>query len=318
MTLDQDVLERLYARLIVQAEYPGQTCPTEHVMVAYESGMLPQDQGELLEEHFAECPSCREDLIDMGRAAQWFREHEPSILLGLAAKGADSKVLPWAKCPSSQLLYRYVNGQIPDTSGGRILLTQMREHLGRCPECLRLSDRLRATKDSVCLSILNLGVRAGHAIQNQLTEFIDALVAAGQACGGPSWSRGAPGYRSGKVPALAAPVVDSTGCLVVDDEGKPCQCHFDVGKANIQGDGFLTLALAATGREYCRTGDSCYQACAAILAGDVRLELPATPIDEGGQVTFTGMLGEVQPVDPLPLSMIDVTVTQTGESDKNG
>lgn len=311
MSLNNDVLARLYERLIRQSVYPGQTCAVEHVLIAHESAALPEDQARWLAAHLVACSSCQEDLTDLQQAAQWFREYEATILMGLAAKGASTGTMPWAKCPSSQLLYRYVNGQIPGTVGGETLLGQMQEHLSRCCECLHMSEQLRETKSSVCLSILDIGARVGYAVQNQLVDFIDALIAVGDVLGGPAWVRGAPGYRSGETPTLSAGVVDANGQLIVDDEGRPQQCGFNVIQADIHADGFLTLALAATDRAFCQTTDVCYQANAAILAGGVRLDLSPTLIDEEGRVTFTGMLGKAEPVDPLPLSTIDIIVCET-------
>ena len=309
MEIHHEALRDLYEKLIRQNVYPGRVCPAEHVMVDHESGGLPAEQARLVEEHLADCASCREDFVGLGRAAEWFRESEPWILMGLAAKAAAAGVLPWARCPSSQMLYRYASGELPETRGGGILLAEIREHLVRCPQCQRLSGEFAKAASGVRLSIRELGAQAGYAVMDRLRGFVDGLSLIAEATGAPAAERGAPGYRSGELATIAAPVVDAEGKVVVGEQGRPAQCLLEILTAGIAEDGFLTVDLAALDVDYRRRDDRAYQAAAALVAGDVRLELGRHALDEQGRVSFTGLIPQAKAVDPLPPMALDVVVS---------
>lgn len=310
MNLDSDVLRRLYECLILQDPYPGQTCPAEYVLVAHARGALHSGLSQLVEQHLHQCPSCIEDLEELRKAMEWFHQNERWILMGLAAKGAAAGALPWAKCPSSQLLYRYANKQIPVSDGGKVLLAEIQEHLTRCPDCIRLCEELRAGVEGQHVSIADLGARAGGAVRNWLSGFADALLAAAQAAGSPSFVRAAPGYRSGESPTVDAVLVDRDGCLVVDEQGQPATCCFQVLEANVKEDGFLTLDLVTADSEFHPGERGDCDARAAITVNGKCLDLSSMPIDEQGRVTFTGLVPETSAVDPLPLALLDVTVVR--------
>ncbi len=100
MELSTEQLTGMYEKLIRQQSYSGGVCPTENVIVKYDSDELTESQRHLVEEHFAQCRLCREDYISLGRAGEWFRQCEHVLLGGIAAKGTAAGALPWARCPS--------------------------------------------------------------------------------------------------------------------------------------------------------------------------------------------------------------------------
>ena len=308
--MDYEALRQLYERLIRQGSYGGDVCPAEPVLVAYDSGIAPAAQRKLVEQHLAECPPCRDDFVAIGQAGQWFRQNETRILGGLAAKAAAAGVLPWARCPSVGLLYRYVSKDIPDSRGGRILLAEVQQHLVQCPDCVRLANEFRSAMEGQSLSISDLGASIALTVLDRLRDFVDALVATAQAGGAPAFVRGAPGFRSAEVPGVTAPVIDDQGKLLVDAEGSARQCRFEIIQASIKEDGFLIVDLSAEDRQYHSREDCRHEALACILAGGVRLVLPRTVIDEQGRATFSGMLPEAKAVDPLPPSALDIIVRQ--------
>ena len=158
------------------------------------------------------------------------------------------------------------------------------------------------------ISLSQMGASVALAVLERMRSFFDALATIARASGGGAFARGAPGFRSVQVPAIEAPVLGADGKLLVDDDGRPALCHFEVIQANVEPDGFLTLDLTTADREYHQTEGSSYQAAAALAAGGVRLELPGGPIDEQGRVTFTGLLPEAVAVEQLPLFSFDVTI----------
>jgi len=312
MELSADILKTVYRRVIAQAVYPGGVCPAEHVQVAYQSGFLPKAQAELVAEHLARCPLCREEQESLAAAEKWFAGHEGQILSGLAAKGAAAGIFPWSRCPSTGLIYRYANRQLPDTKGGLILKAEIQQHFNRCPQCLRLSNDFSAGTAGRRVSLREVTAQAGMAILEWFRSLGDALLAAAQATGSPALHRGAPGYRGEDVATLAAPVVGPEGQVLVDDQGKAQECRFDVIQAAIQNDGFLLVDLAAKDRPYFQTDRGQYSASLRLVGPDSLLEVGGSPIDEGGRVTFTGLLPNCQSVAVLPLSVLDVTVHQSG------
>jgi anti-sigma factor RsiW len=303
-------LELLFERLIRQREYPGDTCPAEHVLVAYQAGALPASHTALLEKHFAECESCKADFAALRRAGDWFQANEALILAGIADKAAAKGLRPWAECPSPQLLYRFVDGAIPESGGGKTLIAQIRRHLSQCPDCIRCAKEREAARRAPRISLLKLGARAGQKVMEALRSFANDLAMLAQARGAPAFVRAAPGYRSLEAPRLTALVLDPAGKVVVSDDGKPRVCRFDVIQANIKMDGFLTVDLSATNREYHAVPERQYDANLNILTRGLCLEFPESPIDDQGRCTFTGMLPGTAAVDPLPLLALDVTVRQ--------
>ena len=85
MEMSSENLEYLYERLIRQRTYKGDTCPAEHVLVAYQAGFLGDPQRRLLVNHFQQCSSCKEDFIALERAGIFM---EP----GLAGRTEDPQI----------------------------------------------------------------------------------------------------------------------------------------------------------------------------------------------------------------------------------
>jgi len=308
MTLKQDALRRLYEKLIRQEPYAGGVCPAEHVLTAYESGTLGSPQDQLVAEHLSDCPACQAALEKLKDAGEWFDENESKILTGLAAKAGTVDVLPWARCPGVQLLYRHAHQQIPETGSGKVLLAEIDQHVWQCRQCASLVAGFRAAAAGQSLSIAELGARAAHAVQAKLANFLDAIASTVRASGGASSVRSAPGFRSDQVLVVCASVMDTQGNVAIDQQGQVCQCHFDVVQAEIANDGFLTLDLTATDAPHLWGANSGYEAAAWLVAGGVRLALAPTVIDERGRCTFTGVLPDAPAVESLPLSAVDLVV----------
>ena len=308
MQLSTDQLSELYEQLIRQQTYGGGICPTENVIVKYDSDELSESQRHLVEEHFSQCPLCREDYISLGRAGEWFRRYEHVILGGIAAKGTAAGVLPWARCPSVGMLYRYIAKEIPATPGGEILLAEMDQHVRACPDCTRLAEQFRQALHAPKLSLRDVAGNVALTVLDRMRGLFDALAAAVQGAGAPAFVRGAPGFRSVDAPAVDAPVLSVDGKVVVESDGQPRLCRFEVIQADIHSDGFLTVDLSATDREFHRRDDQQYEAKLSIQTGGLCLVLPEVIIDDQGRATFTGMLPKAVAVSPLPLSCLDITV----------
>ena len=319
MKLTDEDLRRLYERLIRQQPYAGQVCPAEHVLVAYDAGILPQDQHQRVGEHLAACSLCRKDVTELTRAGEWFRANESQILAGLAHKGTLAGVQPWATCPSVQLLYGYLEGDVPDIAGGRILTTQIEQHLEKCPNCATIAHEYRAAAGP-SVSMLDLAEKASQAVRDRLRAFLDDLLRTTRAQGVPEFVRAAPGYRgergyrSTDAPSVTAPVVGPNKKILVDDQGQPRLCRFGIVEASIQKDGFVTVDLSVADREYHARPDQHYVISLSILAKDLRLALPDTSIDEQGRATLTGMLPEGVHIESVPPGALHVTVRKVSSA----
>lgn len=309
MEISSENLEQLYERLIRQRTYKGDTCPAEHVLVAHQAGLLPDPQRRLLENHFQECPSCKEDFIALERASQWFSANESQILAGLIDKATVAGLKPWATCPPAHLLQLCLDGNIPGSVGGMMLAAETRQHMDKCPECAKERERHLAAAEVPRVSLQDLR-DAGAALLDRVRGFIEELVLTSQARGAPAFVRATPGYRSGELPSLIALVLGRDSNVLVDNQGNPHQCRFEVVQANIKPDGFITVELSTADRDYLAAPERQYHASLSISTDYLRLVLPEIPIDEQGRVTFTGMLPQAVAVDPLPLSALDVTVRQ--------
>jgi hypothetical protein len=299
----------VYRRLILQEVYPGGVCPAEHTLVAYHCGEMSRQQSSLLEAHLRECSSCREEYDSLARAEEWFRRNERRIVAGLAAKGAAAEVLPWSRCPSVGLLYRYVSNDLPDTTGGGLVRAQIQRHFVRCRQCVFLAEDFRSAMQGRRIALGDLAAQAGMAMLALGRELVDALLAAAEASGSPVMRRGAPGFRGEKT-AVSVPVLGADGKVLVDDQGNVRQCRFELLQARIQTDGFLIVDLAADPKDLRSVGQELV-ASLQIIVADVALVMPETPVDENGRVTFTGVLPTTQTVGFLPVSCLDVVLRQT-------
>ena len=307
--MDQQQLELLYQKLVVQAPYPGDVCPTEQNLAEAAAGSLPQQEQARIEAHLLTCPDCQRVREQLDAASAWFRENEAQIHMGLLDKAISDTVRPWDSCLSEDVLEQYLRQTIPDTPAGARLKGSIESHLDGCSTCRGTVERLKAHLAKPWFaSLLDLAQQTDDAVRAALREMVEGLKSVALARGVPSIARAMPGFRGQPARTVSAILLDSEGKMTLDAESRPQRVEFCLIRAQLDRDGTVVLELSTVDPQIQDVSDSEFLLSVVLHYEHRRLIFPTERISQKGHVIMVGNLVPGIQIGALPTCAIRLTL----------